>query len=82
MTELTACFLQFLSAIYTEAGSSQLYANTLGIITVLVTFALCMIAISNIIGIEKICDNMLIIKIRLKGIRLCFFMYIHIRKDM
>lgn len=24
MTELTACFLQFLSAIYTEAGSSQL----------------------------------------------------------
>jgi hypothetical protein len=61
MTELTACFLQFLSAIYTEAGSSQLDANTLGIITVLVTFALCMIAISNIIGIEKICDNMLII---------------------
>lgn len=53
MTELTACFLQFLSAIYTEAGSSQLDANTLGIITVLVTFALCMIAISNIIGIEK-----------------------------
>jgi len=79
MTAILTCLLQVISAIYTGAGSPQLNVNILGIITVLVTFALCMVAISNIIGVEQ-SGKMLIIKIRFKSIYLCLSVYTYIQR--
>lgn len=79
MTAILTCLLQVISAIYTGAGSPQLNVNILGIITVLVTFALCMVAIGNIFGIEQ-SGKMLIIKIRFKSIYLCLSVYTYIQR--
>lgn len=79
MTELLT-LLQIFSTVYSDAPP-QLDVNTFGIISVVLSFAICCLTIiKNNIGNEPIHGKMLV-QVKLKKICLCFYMCIHIKND-